>query len=234
VGTDDLHAWVEVQFPTYGWLPFEPTPGRDNPLEATYAPRTPGGPDGSPEETCIRPNPRNPNCAPRDPGETRPTPPAPRQVPPAVAGGDRGLRFGWQAVAALALGGLALVLGLTLPAWRALRRRRRLRKAAGHPRALILVTYDVFAERAGELGLGRGVGETPREYAGRIREDGRLANGEVGRLTTLTTRAAYAPHEPSHDDALDAVADARVALEELRKATPLGRRLRGRFARRSV
>lgn len=23
----DAHSWPEVYFPTYGWLPFEPTPG---------------------------------------------------------------------------------------------------------------------------------------------------------------------------------------------------------------
>jgi transglutaminase-like putative cysteine protease len=28
VQTKDAHAWVEVYFPDYGWLPFEPTPGR--------------------------------------------------------------------------------------------------------------------------------------------------------------------------------------------------------------
>ena len=28
VTTGDAHAWVEVYFPDYGWLPFEPTPGR--------------------------------------------------------------------------------------------------------------------------------------------------------------------------------------------------------------
>ena len=31
-----LHAWVEVQFPTYGWLAFEPTPERTNPIAQAY------------------------------------------------------------------------------------------------------------------------------------------------------------------------------------------------------
>ncbi|HVI19780.1 MAG TPA: transglutaminaseTgpA domain-containing protein, partial [Gaiellales bacterium] len=29
----DAHAWVEVWFPTYGWLPFEPTPTRELPYD---------------------------------------------------------------------------------------------------------------------------------------------------------------------------------------------------------
>ncbi|MCC6222075.1 MAG: hypothetical protein IT201_01120 [Thermoleophilia bacterium] len=33
----NAHTWVEVWFPTYGWLTFDPTPGRGR-LEAAYAP----------------------------------------------------------------------------------------------------------------------------------------------------------------------------------------------------
>jgi protein-glutamine gamma-glutamyltransferase len=32
----NAHAWVEVWFPEYGWIPFDPTPGRGE-LDATYA-----------------------------------------------------------------------------------------------------------------------------------------------------------------------------------------------------
>jgi hypothetical protein len=59
--------------------------------------------------------------------------------------------------------------------------------------------------------------------------DGRVPEGRVDRLASLVTRAAYAPAEPSPEDALDAAADAQVALQELAGATPLTRRLAGRL-----
>src|ERR671938_1288364 len=36
----DAHAWVEVWFPRYGWLPFDPTPGRGY-LSAAYSVSSP-------------------------------------------------------------------------------------------------------------------------------------------------------------------------------------------------
>ena len=65
---------------------------------------------------------------------------------------------------------LALLLGLIvlamIPVVRAWRRRRRLRRASDEPRGLILATYDVFTERAGELGFPREPGQTVRGVPG--------------------------------------------------------------------
>src|SRR5439155_19264408 len=42
VGTQNAHAWVEVFFPGFGWIAFEPTPSRDNPVADAYlAPKAP-------------------------------------------------------------------------------------------------------------------------------------------------------------------------------------------------
>jgi transglutaminase-like putative cysteine protease len=229
VATDDLHAWVEVRFPTYGWLPFEPTPGRDNPAMASYAPRISEAEEGPTEEACAR---RNPRCAGPDATPSRPTEPipaAPRQGE--AAGGTGGGGPSLPAIVGVGVASILVLATLLVPSARALRRRLRLRRAGDEPRRIILVSYDVFADRAAELGLPRGIGDTPREYARRILRDGRVTDGRVDRLATLTTRAAYAPVEPSRQDALDAIADARVALEELRDATPLRRRLSGRLRR---
>ena len=86
----------------------------------------------------------------------------------------------WLAVAA------ALVLaGIPLVHW--FRRRRKLHDAR-EPRALILATYDVFSERAADLGFGRGLGETPLEYGRRVEATELLVDGQLERLTGTVVR----------------------------------------------
>jgi hypothetical protein len=238
VMTTDLHAWVEVPFQGYGWLPFEPTPGKSNPVMATYMSASSSGVNCDPsagncpgvgnDEGGGQKVPRHKIAPgretrlPIDPGANAP-------------GGTsaRGTDVGrvrptavllWLAVAS------ALVLA-AIPLVRSLRRRRKLHNAAREPRALILATYDVFSERAADLGFGRGPGETPFEYRRRVGSADVLVNGHLERLTGSVVRAAYGSRAPSDDDALDAAADADQIIRDLRHSTPLRRRLFGIYRR---
>jgi hypothetical protein len=230
----DFHSWVEVPFNGYGWLNFDPTPGFTDP-SASYARL---GSSTAPctavqgHQTC-RPHPH-------DQGEKQ-TNPVPHP------GGVKGLVNAAQATAATsstrrALGGITLsnlvtiaaVLGLLLaigiPLMHWLRRRRRLH-TAHDPRGLILATYDVFTDRARELGVGRSPGETPEEFrrklAGADKLDGAAAS--LNRMTTEVVRAAYAAEDPDAGTVASVRRDADEVLHALRAATPLRERVIGRY-----
>jgi transglutaminase-like putative cysteine protease len=227
ITTKNLHVWVEVPFEGYGWLAFEPTPNRENPVALPY--------QAPPEERCVGPNcdggqrpgerPGDIDEAPvRDPRVN--TPPSGSASPP-TAGRSRTTILVW------AIGGLlgAAIAGVPFARW-ALRRRRLLR-ARGEPRRMVLATYEILTERAAGLGAARGPGETPKEYLQRLEASDRLDDGNLGRLTTLAIRAAYAPEGVEPDDVLDAQADAREVLRALRRTTPPLRRLAGTYRPRS-
>jgi hypothetical protein len=95
------------------------------------------------------------------------------------------------------------------------------------PRRSILVAYDVFTERAAELGLARHAGETPDEYRRRLASSGARVDGDLEALTRLTVLAAYAPAEPGSGEAHEAVRASVAAIHDLRRGTPLGRRVLG-------
>ncbi len=92
----------------------------------------------------------------------------------------------------LVIAAVALLVALVIPPARALGRRRRIRRAGHEPRALILATYDVFTERAADLGHPRGRGETLEEYRRRLGSAGAIDDGQLDRLTAIAGRAAYA------------------------------------------
>ena len=239
VTTEDLHAWVEVEFPTYGWLAFEPTPNRTNPIANEYQnpvvscpPGTPGCPGGEGGGGVDAPGTTgNPS---RLPGQLqniarREFPGVPSfALPPIVAADDQRRRVPTGLIA-LALLGVALVVALAIPPVRALRRRRRLRRAGDEPRALILATYDVFAERAADLGYPRTSGETLREYRRRLASSGLITDGHLERLTSIAARAAYAPTEPVGADVREASEAADTVLHDLRERTPIGQRIAGQY-----
>lgn len=220
VSTEDYHAWVEVPFEGYGWLAFEPTKGRTNPLGAIYndpetieCGRFCERPDGGPGDDVASDNPNEPvpefsNVGDGFIGDLTP-----------LSTGERWLRTFGPWLAGVAILGVLVWLGLR---WR--RRRAALALAQTAPREAIVSTYRTFAKRAGAAGALRLSGETPEEYAerlGEVLED----PAPLTRLTRITTAAAYGPRDPSTDDALDAIADANDAVRAVRRLGRRGRSL---------
>jgi hypothetical protein len=232
----DYHAWVEVPFQGQGWLPFDPTPTFAGDPSAPYVRQA-----LVPERKCPQ---NRPQCGPRDPGDQS----------DGIGGGEHNVKGGLNeeegpVAGDLTLGrapddealpygrigllvlGIALAVAIAIPLAREARRRRRLRSAR-EPRALILTTYDVFAERAAELGWARVPGETPREYGERLEAADGLDDGvrtSLDRMTATVVRAAYAPTVPDPTASEVTTADASAVLTALRHKTSWRQRLVGLY-----
>lgn len=218
VMSSQAHAWTEVMFPGYGWVAFEPTPGRNNPIAAGY-----GNPPPYQEPACKK-------CKPGEVAANGARDSSLSNNPPG-AGRQRNaldLPFGANAspvrslASRVALAGLALALALAVIvppakiAWRRVRRRIHGRTS----RDAVLAVFRDFEAEAGDVGRGRAPGETPFEYAGRLKTLVMFSDGHLDRLTTATVRAAYAASSPDSSDVTGAAKDARLAIRDLRKATP--------------
>ncbi len=105
VTSDNAHSWVEAYFPTYGWVPFEPTPPS---AEGTYSPFQ-RGPVATPIPTSA------PTATPAPP-RAHPTPIATTPVATKPKGGSR-LSPAW-AIAPGTVLVVALLLALSLLWWR--------------------------------------------------------------------------------------------------------------------
>lgn len=236
VSTANAHAWVEVLFPTYGWLAFEPTPGRTNPVANGYdnpAPVCPNGQGPPCGSSGGGGGPGGPNGSDRirNIDDIRVVKGSGDQtLPPAEGGGGlvspETARFPTGVVVGVLLGLAALTL-LLVPPVRALRRRGRLRRAGSEPRRRILAIYDVFDARASQIGWARRRGETLPEYRRRLDLAGVGSSESLSRLIALTGRAAYADADADPRDADDADRAATATLRDLRRSTPIGRRIVG-------
>jgi transglutaminase-like putative cysteine protease len=240
VTTDHYHSWVEVRFPIYGWLAFEPTPTRSNPVAAPYL--TPGEPcEGEECDDTSTGSPGIQGAAPiflPNGGTLADLVQAPRRASLRELGGSPGASgldepTGPTARTWFAAGVLVVLMILAAtPLFRAWRRRRRLRRAGPAPRSLILAHYDVFTERAGDLGWARAPAETPDEYRRKVAESGTISDGDLDRLTSLTVSAAYGAAEPDDDDVATARQAAATTLRDLRRSTPPMKRVTGLYLRR--
>jgi transglutaminase-like putative cysteine protease len=251
VQSDDAHAWVEVYFEGYGWLQFEPTPGHGthpnaqpgtylNPVKSSANPDGTstnagdpnglGGPGGAGCVAVADLSPRQrqllcqvENRPQRGPGQFAPPPSVGSTGTEDGSGYSVPYRMIFLGLL-IALGVLLIVVPIAKSAWR-----RRLLRRSREPREHVLAAYRVFDGEAADLGLGRREGETLDEHRARLAASIAFTDGHLGRLTTQTTRAAYAAEAPTPEEARSAVEDAHEAIRELRKDAGLMRRIVGTY-----
>lgn len=223
VTTAQAHAWPEVHFGEYGWLPFEPTPSRNNPSATYLLPpslrgRGTGGSAGGDDGGTGR-------LSAVEQRESFQPLRAPIEPLPDPASGVGRERFPWWRLLLAALGiGAALVLvgapARAIGRWLAL-------SGAREPRRRVLAAYAWLQDGASDLGLGRRQGETPQEYGERLRAIPGIPSDALDRIGLLAGRALYSPRGPERDQAEEAVDAARAVLRELRRRAGWLRSLTG-------
>ncbi|MBU4215184.1 MAG: DUF3488 and transglutaminase-like domain-containing protein [Actinobacteria bacterium] len=217
---DDVHAWVEVDFAGAGWVPFDPTPPKDQTVDQ-QAPK----PRSNPKPQVLQP----------------PEPPqAPAELPPDTRqdkGRDRSnvLDLWW--VAVLRTAGLAmipvLVLGgpLALIAWLKRRRWRR-RASAGQPVDRVSGGWYEVVDRAADLGTRVPGGATRRETAVMLAE--RYPQAEVAPLAARADTAVFGAGDPDEAEAAELWRQVDEVVAAMAGSVGRWRRLRARFAVRSL
>ncbi|MGY1752676.1 transglutaminase family protein [Blastococcus sp. SYSU D01042] len=215
VTSDDAHAWVEVFFAGFGWVPFDPTPiDESRRSELPWAPRVEV--EDAPEQAVEQ----QPELAPEDLsfldplGPLGPDPGAFDAAPADTPAEGRS----WPARTGLVL--LVVAAAAAPGGLRLLQRRRRL--ALGTARAL----WDELSATADDLGLGRDPAWTPRETGRALagRTGGPGGGAAIDRLARAEERASYGPAAEGHEDGL--VADLRTARRALRGTVDRRTRLR--------
>jgi transglutaminase-like putative cysteine protease len=190
VNSVEAHSWVEVFFPGYGWIPFEPTPdGTNGPINR---PLTQAQLTAPPDVAASGSGRIPPNL--REPVGVEPT-------------GNTGVTLTdvWRPVL---VGAAALLLLLVIAALLAL---RWLVAARDLPRIWRRLLF--LGDR---LKVPRHVGDTPEEFGGRLAASLPPLDEEVRRLATLYTRASFRQGGLSADE----LAAARHAWSRVRGSYP--------------
>jgi transglutaminase-like putative cysteine protease len=173
----DAHSWVQVYFPTFGWVNFDPTPG--------YSANTATPPPPSPSPTST-PRPSHPTPTPTPKGKTQPPgsqPPADIHTPGTIANSNLlvGLSLG-----TLCCSILLLLLSILTYWWRNLFANA----------SFVTGMYWRVCRLASWVGLPPQSWQTPYEYSRMLGRYFPQDMAPLRRLTELFVRDRWAaPHE---------------------------------------
>lgn len=198
---ENAHAWPEVFLGEFGWVRFEPTPGRGAPFAEQYTgvaeQQVATGGDGTTATTTVSP----PSTAPADPTELS-TPDLPTDQLDEIDQGTGGLaedpasawpgRLAWGALAVV--GAVALYLA-AVAAVTSLRRWRRHRHAV-ETADKIALAWDDSMRSVRRAGVPVRRAETAAESARRIGRRLPSIDAPLGTLARTVQDATYAPAEP--------------------------------------
>jgi transglutaminase-like putative cysteine protease len=219
VTTDQAHAWPEVYFKGFGWLAFEPTPTRFNPVASDYI--SPAavvtGASITQGETALTQNSGSSQLtAAERAGGARGGP-----------GGDLVENAPEPARPSIPLIGVALLVAVVLFGFARIGRRRLALYRAHSPEERVVAAYGLFESWASDVGFGRRQGETPLEYQARLKRTVSFSNGHLERVTGLTGHALYSSAAVSPIQAREAVSAAKAAAKDVRRHAGLRRRVLG-------
>ncbi len=177
------HAWPELYFPGYGWIPFEPTPAQAVPTRPAVAAQ------GAPV-------PYDPTAAGLSAGMAEL-----QQLAAGEAAAQQ--RQGRLQGALGGLNGLALMV-CAIAGWYA----RRPRRMPGEVSPEIAAGYDHLARWGARLGRPAQVGETPREYAAAVigAADTLVADARPARVGALRAAAVVRDELPAWVEAYERAA----------------------------
>ena len=240
---EHAHAWPEVYLGEYGWVLFEPTPGRGAPFAESYTgvpeQQVSTGGDGLTPTTAMTP-PSTDAPVTEDPTDPQRDTVDPDQLESGSEGEEESStpnpwfgRLAWIAgglVVAVA-SYLAIVLGVT-----AIRRARR-RRAATDPRDRVALAWDDALGAVRRAGVPVRDALTQTEVASRISQRLPDATEPVHALAVAVQDSTYAPGEPdghlgdeamTHALEIERVADASMTRSERWQRRVHPRRLRDR------
>ena len=223
------HAWPEVWFEGFGWVPFEPTPGRGMPEALAWTGLTPdqADADGTGATSTTAPEVTSPTTTP----DTAPVAPFAdlETAPDAGGSGTTGSGDGLHPVLSFARIPLALAILylLAVPALLALRRTRR-RAGAAEPAQRVLLAWDEALEVAR---IDRRWDETYLELADRAGDRYPYLRSDLRVLADQATAADFWTVEPAAaSEAEDAAAGVATAVTD--RTSTWERLLRAEDARR--